>query len=120
MSNSFLFESMNEESKEPSQEKKEKGKRPKRTSSKKFNFAASTIIDEEVINRRIDEHWAKVDGLFQCTICGKNFKNAGHAKEHVETHMDDIAFPCRDETCGELQRTRGSRRAHEKKHKMGQ
>ena len=72
------------------------------------------ITDEAVIEIKVNQYWERVEGTKQyiCKICHKEFKNTGHIKEHVESHMGDIAFPCR--VCGSIQNTRCLRRMHER------
>ena len=51
------------------------------------------------------------DGMFRCAMCSKITKNRGHLKEHIETHIEGLSFPC--QYCLKPCRTRASLRVHQ-------
>lgn len=54
----------------------------------------------------------KVDGLWECKVCGKAFVRKNHSTSHIQIHMDDISLPCK--ICGKISRTKAALRMHEK------
>ena len=59
---------------------------------------------------QIDSMLERRDGLWTCTICGKQSKNKCHTKEHVEIHLDGISYPCNN--CGKIFRSRTPLKMH--------
>ena len=51
------------------------------------------------------------DNLLQCKSCPKSFTSTSHAKDHAETHIEGINFPCK--YCGKSFKNRHQRRGHE-------
>ena len=61
-----------------------------------FPTSAENIND---IEEKISEFLEKMDsGNFRCTICGKESNRSRNVKNHIETHMEGLSFPC--ERCG--------------------
>ena len=47
------------------------------------------------IEEKINEFLVKMDsGNFKCTICGKEGNRSRNVKNHIETHMEGLSFPC--------------------------
>ena len=87
---------------------------------RKSDDTAIVSIDTDVTNiaevdAKIMEYVVKnQDGSYSCAICGKNSGRKDHAKNHVETHMEGLAFPC--QSCGETFRSRHALACHKSKH----
>ena len=52
----------------------------------------------------------QVDGSFKCQPCGRISNKKSNAKEHAETHIDGMSFPC--QYCDKSFRSRPSHRDH--------
>ena len=84
----------------------------------KINAAYNTnaISDPNTIdvNTETEKHVEKLpDGSVICIECGKMLKgksSLGNMKQHFETHIDGLSYPC--ENCGRSYRTTGSLRKH--------
>ena len=65
-----------------------------------------TPPDIEEVEAKLTENIMKnEDGTFSCKLCGKSgVKLSRNMKNHVETHMEGLAFPC--PTCGKTFRSR--------------
>lgn len=46
------------------------------------------------IEQRIREMTDRVDGVWTCKSCGKTAKRKLHLEWHIESHFEDISFPC--------------------------
>ena len=99
--------------------------RPEITESRKKNTLASfggvgTIAmnsDEIVkIDEKIKEYIDRDDqGIYKCTYCGKiGDKFKSHMKNHIETHLEGLSFPCH--LCDKIFRSRNSLFIH--KHRI--
>ena len=89
--------------------------------SRKTEDTAIVSIDTDASNiaevdAKIMEYVVKdQDGSYSCGICGKNSgKKKDHAKNHVETHMEGLSFPC--QSCGKTFRSRNSLSFHKSKY----
>jgi hypothetical protein len=51
------------------------------------------------------------DGMWHCS-CGKMFKDKGHAKDHCETHVEGLCYPCPNVGCGKWYGKSVGLRAH--------
>ena len=60
----------------------------------------------EEVEAKLRENIVKdEDGTFSCKLCGKSgVKHSRNMKNHVETHMEGLAFPC--QICGKTFRSR--------------
>ena len=64
------------------------------------------------VNSTVTQYIEKcVDGGYKCTLCGKvDKKQLGHLKNHIETHLDGLSFPC--QLCGKTFRSRNALNIH--------
>ena len=69
-------------------------------------------IDQDVA-RIVDEMIVKQDNFWTCTVCQFKSKNICHLKEHVETHIEGLEYPCNN--CGKIMRSSSALRFHLKK-----
>ena len=61
--------------------------------------------DLNEIEEKVNQYVEKLDSKrFKCTICGKEASHRGNLKNHVETHLEGLSFPCG--TCGKTFRSR--------------
>ena len=68
----------------------------------KIPISAENITE---IEEKISEYLEKTDGgAFRCTICGKEGSRSRNVKNHIETHMEGLSFPCG--SCGKVFRSR--------------
>ena len=68
-------------------------------------------IDKQ-INNLLSEN---SEGIFSCNMCGKvGDKFISHMKNHIETHLDGIIFPCH--ICGKQLKSRNSLSFHKSKY----
>ena len=82
---------------------------------------SKNLQDLEEIDQRINENMFKnEDGSYTCGICGKigvdkDIKNRKvNMKNHVETHMEGLSFPC--QSCDKTFRSRNSLSSHKAKY----
>ena len=67
--------------------------------------------DMNEINEKINQSFEKLsNGLFKCLLCGKITKQCGGMKQHVETHLEGLSYPCQH--CGKIYRLKESLRKH--------
>ena len=85
------------------------------------NESAIVSIDTDVTNMakvdaKIMEYVVKnQDGSYSCGMCGKNSgRKKDHAKNHVETHMEGLSFPC--QSCDKTFRSRHSLATHKSRY----
>ena len=68
------------------------------------------------LDQKINEMFEKIDGGGQtrrCIPCGKITRDTCNAREHAETHIDGLNFPC--QFCEKTFRSRNSLRSHTNK-----
>jgi len=92
------------------------------TESKKLNqnsrISRNAVVLKSDSLKNIDELEQKLcelmekesDGMWRCLVCSKIFRKMAHMKEHVETHIEGLNFPC--SYCDLEFRARSSRRHH--------
>ena len=81
------------------------------TISKSIYFISGDFNDIRELDNKIEENINRdVDGMFKCNICPKVNRNKGHMREHVESHIDGLSFPCHH--CDKTFRSRNSLRKH--------
>ena len=80
-----------------------------------------TVIRESATNiEEIDQKISKYivrgeDRKYSCGFCRKSgVKLAGDIKRHIETHLDDLSFPC--QSCEKTFRSRDTLRKHKNKY----
>ena len=73
---------------------------------------SSTVENIEELDQKIDEMLDKHGTSWYCTVCDKVMEKASKksAREHAETHIDGLSFPC--EFCEKTLRSRSSYRFH--------
>ena len=58
----------------------------------------SLILDEDgkVMNKNLteDDLMKRIDGLWECKICYRNFMKLDHVRKHVRIHMDTVMEAC--------------------------
>ena len=76
-----------------------------------------SISPEDVseLENTINQHMELCeDGRYKCTLCGKMQKEKGvfirALKNHIETHLDGLSFPC--QLCGKTFRSRNAYSIH--------
>ena len=69
----------------------------------------STNIQE--LEEQINQYLEKCqDGLYRCTLCGKTGNRSRNLKNHIETHIESLEFPC--DKCGQTFRSRNALNQH--------
>ena len=75
------------------------------------NIVAMNSGDYIEIDEKISENMQKnEDGKYSCQFCDRVMSHKTRMKEHVETHMDNLSFPCNN--CGKTFRSRHSLKVH--------
>ena len=64
----------------------------------------------EDLDMYIEQQIMKAEYGSKCQICNKSFRFKAHTKEHIEIHIDGLAFDCN--MCGRTKRTRRALRTH--------
>ena len=76
----------------------------------------SAVTNTEEIDEKISEYIVRgEDGNYSCGYCGKSgdkWKN--NMRNHVETHMEGLSFPC--QSCDKTFRSRNSLSFHKSKY----
>ena len=63
------------------------------------------------IDEKLMEHVARLPNkTLQCKICGKTASQLSNIKNHIETHVEGLSFPC--PVCGKTFRSRHTMRSH--------
>ena len=70
----------------------------------------------EEIDQKISKYIVRgEDRKYSCGFCGKSgVKLAGDIKRHIETHLDDLSFPC--QSCEKTFKSRDTLRKHKNKY----
>ena len=61
--------------------------------------------DKEDFKVKLDSMMEKTEigeMKFTCKVCGRAFKSRSHMREHVETHIEGLSYPCNQ--CGKVSR----------------
>ena len=77
------------------------------------NIGVDDGLNVDEIEAKIAENMLKspADGTYSCMICGKSGdRHKSHMKNHVETHMEGLSFPC--QICGKTFRSRNVLHKH--------
>ena len=88
------------------------------TSKAQDNFEPSEGViavnseDVKQINDKIEEYIARDEtGRYKCNFCGKlGDKFKSHMRNHIETHLEGLSFPC--QLCGKIFRSRNQLSKH--------
>ena len=76
-----------------------------------ITFQSEKFENIEELDIEIEKRLEKqADGKWMCLTCGRIDKSKCHLKEHVETHIDGLKFPCQN--CDKILRTRNNLRTH--------
>jgi len=95
-------------------------RRPRQSASSTVALAGSfTDLNTEEIDQKIEEYLVRAeDGTYSCGVCGKAGENTRnrrqHMKNHVETHMEGLSFPC--QSCDKTFRSRHALACHKSKY----
>ena len=82
-----------------------------------LSFNSDQFTNVEELDGKIRENLTKVPGKgYECIICQRLAKDFSHAREHVETHFEGLAFPC--QFCDKTLRSRVALRRHSSKCKI--
>lgn len=83
-----------------------------RTASESETVPVSEMFNNiDELDSRINQEISRdTNGYWQCGRCPKIAKNKGHIKEHFESHIDGLSFPC--EFCDKTCRSRMALRNH--------
>ena len=74
-------------------------------------FQSENYENIEELDIEIEKRMEKqADGKWLCLKCGRIYQRKGHLKEHVETHIDGLKFPCQN--CDKVLRSRNTLRSH--------
>ena len=89
-------------------------RRPRKLSQPIMVANNSAVSNTEEIDKKISEYVIRgEDGIYSCGYCGKvgdKTKNIYNMRNHVETHMEGLSFPC--QSCDKTLRSRESLRRH--------
>ena len=69
-----------------------------------------SLTDMAEVDEKIQQLMEKIDGIFHCKACDYRSSQRHHMKEHVETHIDGLSYPC--QFCDKTFRLRKSLRVH--------
>ena len=82
---------------------------------------AMSVIDKVMVSHSSSQDFTEVDsivtqyiekcvgGRYKCTLCGKvEKKDLSHLKNHIETHLEGLSFPC--QLCEKTFRSRNALR----------
>ena len=84
-------------------------KKPPIQKSKEMVPVSSEDVSE--VENTVNQHVEKSsDGLYKCGLCGKTAKHIRNLKNHIETHLEGLSFPC--QLCGKTFRSRNSYNTH--------
>ena len=73
------------------------------------SFSSKIAVSEDV-ERVVSEIISKQDNYWTCTICQFKSPQRGHLREHAETHIEGLQYPCNN--CGKIMRSSGAFRKH--------
>ena len=78
----------------------------------KTDFARSRTGHGDIteVDERIYQLIEKREGKHHCKACDYSSKHTGHIREHVETHIDGLSYPC--QFCDKTFRSRNNLRQH--------
>ena len=86
----------------------------RKTEKPVLSVQSSDISSLEELDQKVEESYSKdSNGLYACHYCEKSLKKRCNIKEHVETHLEGLSFPCK--FCDAILRSRVSLRMHNKR-----
>ena len=70
------------------------------------------IEELEELEEKLEKmfYWLPDLKKYLCSLCGQKSRFKGHAKEHAETHIKGLSFPCQN--CTKIYNSRNSFRTH--------
>ena len=71
---------------------------------------AVTVKDNSAAEETIQEHLGREDGVYYCKVCNYKKANKSHVTNHIETHIDGLAYSC--SVCNKTFRSRDTLRKH--------
>merc|ERR1712126_169690 len=79
------------------------------------NISMENVKDDQILkgttsSSEEEKMLEKIDGLWECKLCGKASVKKSHAIGHIESHLKHKKYPC--EECGKILRTSSSYRNH--------
>jgi len=99
-------------------------RRPRQSVSSSLAVAGSfSDLNTAEIDQKIEEHLVRTeDGTYSCGFCGKagnptlkSWNQRQNMRNHVETHMEGLSFPC--QSCDKTFRSRNAASAHKSRNK---
>ena len=78
--------------------------------ARKVEAMLTQVQVSEETARKVEAMIKKQDGLWTCLVCNLRSSKNCHLKEHVETHIEGLQYPCNN--CGKVLSTRKARRRH--------
>ena len=104
---------LSEEISEPKVVKKRKGDNKKKTLP---SFQSDQFESVEELDQKIEEMMERIEssGRYRCLTCGRDARNRGHMKEHMEIHFEGLSFSCQN--CDKIFRSRAVFRNHCTRH----
>ena len=82
-------------------------------SSMRSTVNVKTVASETIgdLDQHIETMYTRnEDSFFICHECDRSFKNRSHVREHVESHIEGLSFPCH--SCNFIARSRLISRKH--------
>ena len=66
--------------------------------------------DVSEVENMVNQHIEKCSEGFKCKLCGKTAVLSRNLKNHIETHLEGLSFPCQQ--CGKTFRSRNALNTH--------
>ena len=83
-----------------------------KTLEEKKDFESTDFNTIEELDEKLNEFMLiNAHGKHECSVCGRSFRGRSYLKEHVETHLQGLSFPC--SFCEAVLSNRHARRDHE-------
>ena len=55
---------------------------------------SSSVSDMSEVDQKIEELAERIDGVWTCKACGKTSQRRRDLGWHIETHLENLSFPC--------------------------